>query len=214
MKSFLIIGLGSFGCQLCRQLADQRCDIMIVDKESEKVEAMLPCAVSAKIANCTNRSVLESFDIPSFDAVFVCIGEDFQSSLEITSLVKELGARKVFSKAENDIHEKFLLRNGADVVLYPERDLALNIAVSESSDSIIGCIELDPSCSLVEIAPFDKWIGKSLKELNFRNRYNLSVLAVKKGATVSPISSADYVFRKDEHILMFGGIAAIKELIQ
>ena len=136
MKSFLIIGMGSFGHHLCRELSKQKCELMVADVQSEMLEDILPYVVSAKIADCTNEEVLRSFDIPSFDACFVCIGGNFQNSLEITSLLKELGAKKVFSKANEDIQAKFLRRNGADEVIYPELDAAARIAVSESSDSI------------------------------------------------------------------------------
>ena len=112
MKSFLIIGMGHFGHHLCRSLAETDCEIMIVDQNEEALEDMLPYVVSAKIGDCTNIEVLKTFDIPSFDACFVCIGESFQNSLEITSQLKECGAKKVISKADRDIQEKFLLRNG------------------------------------------------------------------------------------------------------
>ena len=114
MKSFLIIGMGTFGHHLCRELAKQKCEIMVADAKSEMLEDVLPLVVSAKIADCANEEVLRTFDIPSFDACFVCIGGNFQYSLEITSLLKELGAKKVFSKADEDIQAKFLLRIGAD----------------------------------------------------------------------------------------------------
>ena len=142
MKSFLIIGLGTFGHHLCRELSKQKCEIMIADSRPEVLEDLLPYVVSAKIGDCANEEVLRTFDIPSFDACFVCIGGNFQYSLEITSLLKDLGAKKVFSKADEDIQAKFLRRIGADVVIYPERDAAASIAVSESCDSIFDCIQL------------------------------------------------------------------------
>ena len=128
MKSILIIGMGRFGNHLCKQLAELGNQIMIVDQEEEKLEAMLPYVISAKIGDCTNESVLKSLGISNFDICFICIGTNFQSSLEITSMVKELGAKWVVSKATRDIHARFLLRNGADEVVYPDRDLAEKIA--------------------------------------------------------------------------------------
>ena len=124
MKSFLIVGMGSFGHHLCRELAREKCEIMIVDRNAENLEDMLPYVISAKVGDCTNPAVLKSFGVDEFDACFVCIGGDFQSSLEVTSSLKELGAKKVFSKADEDIQAKFLLRNGADEVIYPEKDVA------------------------------------------------------------------------------------------
>ena len=136
MKSFLIIGLGTFGHHLCRELAKQKCEIMIVDSRPEVLEDLLPYVVSAKIADCSNEEVLRSFDIPSFDACFVCIGENFQNSLVITDLLKELGAKLVFSEATKDRQEKFLLNNGADHVVFPEKDIAVNTVQVNSHEGI------------------------------------------------------------------------------
>ena len=129
MKSILIIGMGRFGHHLCENLAMLGNDVMVVDQKEEVLEDLLPIVTSAKIGDCTNEAVLRSLGIANFDICFVCIGTNFQSSLEITSLVKELGGRRVISKANRDIHAKFLLRNGADEVIYPDRDIAEKMAV-------------------------------------------------------------------------------------
>ncbi|MBP3543575.1 MAG: TrkA family potassium uptake protein, partial [Lachnospiraceae bacterium] len=129
MKSILIIGMGKFGHHLCQNLAELGNEIMIVDQKEEVLEDLLPIVTSAKIGDCTNEEVLKSLGVANFDLCFVCIGTNFQSSLEITSLVKEMGARYVISKANRDIHAKFLLKNGADEVIYPDRDIAEKLAV-------------------------------------------------------------------------------------
>ena len=204
MKSFLIIGMGHFGHHLCQNLAKQDCEIMIVDEREEAVEDMLPYVVSAKIGDCTNVEVLKTFDIPSFDTCFVCIGENFQNSLEITSLLKECGAKRVISKADRDIQEKFLLRNGADAVIYPEKNMAERFAVRESSEHIFDYINLGSEYSIYEIDMLDRWVGKTVKELNFRVKYNLAVLATKKDGEVKPVITGERRFEKDEHILDLG----------
>ena len=204
MKSFLIIGMGRFGHHLCRSLAERNCEIMIVDKDESAIEDMLPYVVSAKIGDCTNIDVLKSFDIPSFDACFVCMGENFQNSLEITSLLKDCGAKKVISKADRDIQEKFLLRNGADMVIYPDKNMAQRFAIKESNDHIFDYINLDDNYSIYEIDVHRSWVGKTVKELNFRVRYNLSVLAVKTGDRLNPVISGDRKFADGEHLLVLG----------
>ncbi len=204
MKSFLIIGMGHFGHHLCQSLARMDCEIMIVDEREEAVEDMLPYVVSAKIGDCTNIEVLKTFDIPSFDTCFVCIGENFQNSLEITSLLKECGAKKVISKADRDIQEKFLLRNGADAVIYPEKNMAERFAVRESSEHIFDYINLGSDYSIYEIDMLERWVGKTVKELNFRVKYNLAVLATKKNDEVTPVISGERRFEKDEHLLVLG----------
>ena len=204
MKTFLIIGMGHFGHHLCQSLARMDCEIMIVDRNEEALEDMLPYVVSAKIGDCTNVEVLKTFDIPSFDTCFVCIGENFQNSLEITSLLKECGAKKVISKADRDIQEKFLLRNGADAVIYPEKNMAERFAVRESSEHIFDYINLGSDYSIYEIDVLDRWVGKTVKELNFRVKYNLAVLATKKNGIVTPVISGESSFEKDEHLLVLG----------
>ena len=214
MKSFLIVGMGSFGPHLCRALAQQKCEIMIVDRDSENLEDMLPYVVSAKAGDCTNEDVLRSFGVESFDACFVCLGDNVLASLQVTSLLKELGARKVFSKADSDMQAKFLLRNGADEIIYPEMEIASSIAISESSDSIFDCIRLSADYSIFELQPLDRWLGKSLKELNFRAKYNMTVIAVKKGEVIRPNLHPDYVFTADEHLLVLGRGEDIQRIIK
>ena len=215
MKSFLIIGMGAFGHHLCRALAEQKCEVMIVDQNSEALEDMLPQVVSAKVGDCTNEEVLRSFSVESFDACFVCLGDsNILGSLQISSLLKELGAKKVFSKADNDMQAKFLLRNGADHVIYPELEAAVRLAVSESSDSIFDCIPLTADHSIYELEPMERWLGRSLKELNFRVKYHLTVIGVKRGEIIIPNLSPDYAFRKDEHLLVLGRMEDIRKVIR
>ena len=187
---------------------------MIVDRSSEALEDMLPHVVSAKVGDCTNEEVLRSFSVESFDACFVCLGSNVLSSLQITSLLKELGAKKVFSKADDDMQAKFLLRNGADEIIYPELEVATSLAVSESSDSIFDCIRLTADYSIYELQPLKRWLGKSLRELNFRVKYNLTVIAVKKGAVIRPNLHPDYVFKEDEHLLVLGRGEDIQKIIR
>ena len=215
MKSFLVIGMGSFGHHLCRALSQQkRCEVMIVDRDGANLEDMLPYVVSAKVGDCTNVEVLRSFSVESFDACFVCVGGDILGSLQVTSLLKELGAKKVFSKADDDIQAKFLLRNGADHIIYPELEAATSLAVSESSDSIFDCIRLTEEYSIYEVAPMDRWLGKSLKELNFRVKYHLTVIAAMRGEEIRPNLSPDYLFKAEEHLLVLGRAEDIQRIIK
>ena len=206
--------MGSFGHHLCRSLSQQKCEVMIVDRAGEALEDMLPYVVSAKVGDCTNEEVLRSFSVESFDACFVCVGNNVLASLQITSLLKELGAKKVFSKADEDMQAKFLLRNGADEIIYPELEVATSIAVSESSDSIFDCIRLTADYSIYELQPLKRWLGKSLKDLNFRAKYNLTVIAVKKGGVIRPNLHPDYVFKEEEHLLVLGRSEDIQRIVR
>ena len=213
-KSFLIIGMGTFGHHLCRELANQRCEVMVVDINPEAVEDVLGIVVSAKVGDCTNEEVLRSFGIPDFDACFVCVSSDFKNSLQITSLLKELGAKKIICKANDDIHKKFLLRNGADQVIYPEQEAALSVAVSESSDDIFDCIALTADYSIYELSVPEQWVGKSIAELNIRSKYHLNILATKTETGMQPLTDAAYVFRGDEHIMVMGLVEDVKKLVR
>ncbi len=214
MKTFLIIGMGTLGHHLCRALSQYRCQIMIVDNDAQRMEDLLPYVASAKVGDCTNPALLESLDVPSFDACFVCIGQDFQNSLEVTSLLKDAGAKKVFSRADEDIQAKFLLRCGADHVIYPEQDIARRIARSESSDSIFDFIELSADCAIYEIEVHPKWVGKTIVQLDFRRRYNLSILALKNGDKVTPVTNPEHTFTADEHLYVLGYPEDIKKVIR
>lgn len=214
MKSILIIGMGSFGCHLCRNLAELGNEIMIVDIKEEKLEEMLPLVVSAKIGDCTNPAVLESLGAANFDIVFVCIGTNFQSSLEITSQVKEMGAKRVVSKATRNIQAKFLLRNGADEVIYPDRDTAERMAVSYSSDQVFDYFEVGDGYGIYEIKPLPEWIGKTLEQLNLRSNYKLNVLGFKKGENAKMMPEPDYVVREEEHLMVLAHTDDIKKILK
>lgn len=214
MKSVLIIGLGRFGHHLCLNMAKLGNDIMIVDQKEECLEDLLPYVTSAKIGDCTNETVLRSLGIANFDLCFVCIGTNFQSSLEITSMVKELGGRRVVSKANRDIHAKFLLRNGADEVIYPDRDIAEKLAVRYSANHVFDYIELTPEFSIYEIPPLTEWIGKSIKQVDIRNRYHISVLGIKREGKAQLMPPADYLIKAQEHLMVIGKKTDIDNILK
>ena len=206
MKSVLIIGMGRFGNHLCRKMVELKNQVMIVDIQEERLSDMLPFVTSAKIGDCTNVDVLKSIGVGNFDLCFVCIGTNFQSSLEITSLLKECGARYVISKATRDIQAKFLLRNGADKVIYPDKDIAEKTAVQYSADHVFDYIELTDEISVYEIPVHEKWVGKSIKEINFGAKYHVSILGTKEIDTeeMNLMPGADYIFRREEHLMVIG----------
>ena len=213
MKSILIIGMGRFGRHLCQNLAELGNQIMIVDQEEENLEEMLPLVVSAKIGDCTNENVLKSLGVANFDLCFVCIGTNFQSSLEITSLVKELGAKHVVSKANRDIHAKFLLRNGADEVFYPDRDIAERLAVKYSANHVFDYFELSKDYSIFEIQPKAAWIGRTIEEADIRANYHINVFGIKKNTEVVVLPIADYVMHEKDHLLVVGLTKDIDRLL-
>ncbi len=214
MKSMLIIGLGRFGTHLCMDLSRLDNEIMIVDQDEAKLEDLLPHVVSAKIGDCTNEKVLKSLGVGNFDICFVCIGSNFQSSLEITSQLKELGAKYVVSKANRDIHAKFLLKNGADEVIYPDRDISEKVAVRFSANQVFDYVELDNGYSIYEIAPLPEWVGKSIREANVRAAYNANIIGIKDESGMKLMPGPDYVFQKGEHLMVIGHQRDIEKIVR
>lgn len=214
MKSFLVIGLGKFGSYLSVKLASLKNEVMVVDKDEEAVKNMASYVNNCSIVDCTNEEVLKQLGVRDFDYVFVCIGDDFKSSLEITSMAKELGAQNVISMASEDMHAKFLLKNGADKVVYPEKNLAEKLAVKYSADTAFDYIELTEEYFISEINVPDIWVDKSIKEANIRAKHSINILATKEGEKVFPMPGADYVFKGDEHLIVMGKNTDIQKFIK
>lgn len=211
MKNILLIGLGRFGKHIAMQLNEMGHEIMAVDINEERVNRILPFVTNAQIGDSTDASFLESLGIGNFDICFVTIGGSFQNSLETTSLLKELGANLVISRAERDVQEKFLLRNGADRVVYPEKQVAKWASIRYADDHILDYMEVDASHAIFEVAIPDEWIGRSVGELDIRRRYNINILAVKKEREVSVTISVDTVLEADSTLLVLGNYKAIQK---
>ncbi len=180
MKTILVIGMGRFGKNATKKLLELGHEVMAVDMLKERVTDSLEIASNAIIGDATSRAFLETLGIRDYDLCIVTIGDDFQSSLETTSLLKEMGARKVISRASNDVQKKFLLRNGADYVVYPEEQVAHWVAIRYSSDSIFDYLSLEDGYSIVEIDVPIKWTGRTIGELDVRNKHKINILAIKR----------------------------------
>lgn len=214
MKSILIIGMGRFGHHLCKKMVELGNEVMIVDESEEKIKDMLPMVLNAQIGDCTNPDVLRELGVSNFDICFVCIGSNFQSSLEISSQLKEMGAKYVVSKANRDIQAKFLLRNGADEVVYPDRDIAEKAAVRYSANHVFDYVGLTDEYSMYEIPPMEEWIGKSIKEVNFRAKYHVSILGTKQGEEVNFLPPADHIFKAEEHLMVIGKKEDVDKILE
>ena len=185
MKSILLIGLGRFGKHIAMKLRELNHQVMAVDHKETLVQEILPYVTNAQIGDSTNEDFLRSLGIDNYDVCIVAIGNDFQSSLETTSLLKELGAQMVVSRAETDVQEKFLLRNGADEVVYPEKQMARWAAIRYSADHILDYIEIDGDHAIFEVTIPKAWLNKTVGQLDLRQKFNINILAVKTGRTPS-----------------------------
>lgn len=204
MKSVLLVGAGQFGVHLAKKLSELDNEIMVVDSNEERIDAILPCATSARIGDASSVEFLEALDVEDFDLCFVTIGDDFQDSLETTSLLKELGAQRVISRASNDVHAKFLLRNGADAIIYPEKQVAEWAAIKCGSNHILDFMDLGNDCGLYEIEVPYEWVGKTLAGLDVRRKYNINILGTKENGTLNISMSPDSVFTQGESVLVLG----------
>ena len=221
MKNILLIGLGRFGRHIARQLNQMGHEIMAVDINEERVNKVLPFVTNAQIGNSTDAEFLDSLGIGNFDICFVAIGGDFQNSLETTSLLKELGAKLVISRAERDVQEKFLLRNGADKVVYPEKQVAKWASIRYTDDHILDYMEVDASHAIFEVeVPYEwigktevprEWIGKTVGGLDIRRKYDINILAVKNEGEVSIAVSPNTVLIAGSTILVLGDYKAIQK---
>ena len=211
MKSVLLIGLGRFGKHIAKQLSQMGHEIMAVDINEERVDKILPFVTNAQIGDSTDAEFLKSLGIGNYDLCFVTIGESFQNSLETTSLLKELGAKFVISRAERDVQEKFLLRNGADKVVYPEKQVAKWASIRYTDDHILDYMEVDAAHAIFEVEIPDEWIGKTVGGLEIRRKYNINILAIKNEGEVSVAISADTVLRSDSTLLVLGDYRAIRK---
>ena len=211
MKSVLLIGLGRFGKYIAMKLDELHHQVLAVDLKEERVNEVLPYVTSAQIGDGTNEDFLASLGVGNFDVCIVAIGDDFQSSLETTSLLKELGAKMVVSRAARDVHAKFLLRNGADEIVYPEKQMALWTAMRYSSDHILDYIELDEEHAVVEITVPAEWQGKTVGSLDIRKKYNINIMAEKKQGTINLTNTPDTRFTEDQSLLILGSNKAIQK---
>ena len=211
MKTVLLVGLGRFGKHIAMKLNELHHQVMAVDKCEERVEALLPYVTNAQIGDSTNEEFLKSLGVRNFDLCIVTIGSDFQSSLETTSLLKELGAKLVVSRASRDIHAKFLLRNGADEVLYPERQLASWAAIRYTADHISDYVEIDKDYGIFEVEVPMNWYEKTIRELDIRNKYNVNILGIKRDEKISMNIAPDTQLRPDDMIMVLGKFADVQK---
>ena len=204
MKSILLIGLGRFGKHIAVKLRELNHQVMAVDCKETLVQEILPYVTNAQIGDSTNEDFLRSLGIDNYDVCIVAIGNDFQSSLATTSLLKELGAQMVVARAETDVQEKFLLRNGADEVVYPEKQMARWAAIRYSADHILDYIEIDGDHALFEVTIPKVWMNKTVGQLDIRKKFNINILAVKTGSRLDSFITPDTLLCEGKTLMVMG----------
>lgn len=211
MKNILLIGVGRFGRHIAEQLTQLGHQVMAVDTSEKRINDVLPLVTNAQIGDSTNAEFLRSLGIGNFDVCIVTVSGSFQNSLETTSLLKELGAKCVVSRAERDVQAKFLLRNGADHVVYPEKQMAKWAAIRYSSDHIFDYIEIDERHAIFEVEVPEGWIGKSVGELDIRRKFGINILGLKRSGKTDVSVTPDTVLSADVTILVLGEYKSLQK---
>ncbi len=204
MKSILIIGLGRFGRHMAQKLIESGHEVMAVDISEERADAAVGIIPQILIGDATDERFMASLGVSNFDLAVIAISENFQQVLEITVLLEDLGCKYTVARATRDVHKKLLLRNGADYVVYAERDVAERLAMKLGADNIFDYVELTPEIGIYDIAIPRQWLGKSIKELSIRNKYQVSVMAIKKNEQIFPLPQPNHVFSEGESIMVMG----------
>ena len=211
MKNILLIGLSHFGKHVAEELADLGHEVMAVDINEEKVNDILPVVTNAQIGDSTNEDFLKSLGVGNYDVCMVTISENFQNSLETTSLLKELGASYVVSMAKRDVQEKFLLRNGADEVVYPEKQVAKWAAIRYSADHLLDYVELDDEYGIFEVEVPLAWIGKTVGQIDIRKKYNINIMAYRQNGKLDASVSPDTLLTDHITLLVLGEYKALQK---
>lgn len=211
MKSILLIGTNRLGSLLVREFHKLGHQVMAVDKNEARINSVLPFVTDAQIGDSTNAAFLRSLGVASFDVCIVTIGGDFQSSLETTSLLKELGGKLVVARADREVQAKFLLRNGADEVISPEKQVAEWAAIRYASDHVLDYVKLDEEHAIFEVAVPGEWEGKSIHEIDIRKRYGINILGVKKNGRMNLSVTPENILTGDMTMLVLGEKKAIRK---
>lgn len=211
MKNVLLIGLGRFGMHVAAHLYDLGHQVMAVDTDEDRVNKVLPFVTNAQIGDSTDADFLRSLGVDNYDVCIVTIGGNFQNSLETASLLEELGAKKVVARAERDVQAKFLLRNGADEVVYPEKQVAKWTAIRYTADHILDYIEVDDSHGIFEVDVPPAWIGKSVGELDIRRKFDINIIALRRGGKTEFSVSPDMTLDGECTLLVMGELRALQK---
>jgi trk system potassium uptake protein TrkA len=203
-KEFVVIGLGRFGGSIVRELIEQGADVMAIDKFADRVDEFASIATQAIVADTTDESVLKSLGIRNFEHVIVAIGEDIQSSILTTLMLKEIGVNKITVKAQNDYHEKVLRKIGADQVVHPERDMGIRIANHMISTNVLDYLELSDEHSIMEIKANEFLAGSTLIDLDIRANYGINIVAIKRGTEILVSPQATEVIVLNDILIVIG----------
>jgi len=213
-KQFAVIGLGRFGSSVAKTLSSLGYEVLAIDSSEHEVQSIVNDVTHAVQVDALDEDALKALGIRNFDVVIVAIGEDVQANILVTVILKEMGVKKIIAKAKNNMHGKVLEKIGADLVVYPEKDMGIRVAYHLVSPNILDFIELSPEYSIIEIAAPSEFLGKSLGQLNLRAQYGMSVIAIKKKDSIIADPGAESVIEAEDILVFVGKNEAVNKLPQ
>lgn len=211
-RSFMVIGLGRFGTSTAVMLTTLGHEVLAVDKRADRVNAIKDAVLHAIQADTTDERAVAQLGVSNFDCVAICIGDDIRASVLTTVLCKEMGAKRIIAKAQDDLHQKLLIKTGADRVVQPEHDGGIRLARSLVAEGVIDSLDLSGDYSINEIRAPDDWVGKSLMQIDVRKRYGLSVVAVRRGGHMSVNMAPDVPFLPGDTIFVLGSDRDLRKI--
>lgn len=211
-KQFVVIGLGRFGESIAKTLYDIGNDVLVIDKNEEIIEDIADSVTHAVTMDATDENALKTLGLSNFDVAIVTIGDDLQSSILVTLLVKELGIKYIVAKARDDLHAKVLGKIGADKIILPEKDMGVRVAYNLLSSTVLDYIELSPDYSVMEFQVLDEWNNKTLQELNLRKKFDINVMAIKKGNAINLSPKAEDIISKKDILVVMGAGGSLRKL--
>ena len=213
MKSILVLGLGRYGRHITIKLNALGHQVMAVDRDEHKVDEVIPYVKRGQIGDCTDEEFLRSLGVRNFDVCIISIGNNFQAAMETTATLKELGAPYVVARAGREVHEKFLRMAGADDIIYPEKQQAIWTAIRYSSDHMLDYMQLDDDYAIYEVDVPEKWVGKTIGDLDIRKKYSINIISIKVMGEMQMNISAEYLLKKDDTMLIIGNEADIHKCL-
>lgn len=214
MKSYIVIGLGRFGCEVARKLCELGCEVLVMDTSSELVQQMSNEVTHAVVADARDKEVLRSLDAKDFECAIVAIGDSLADSVLATMNLKELGVPYIVCKARDETHRQVLQKLGADQVVIPEQENAIRLARSLSSPNVLDYIELSDEYGIAETPAPKRWMGKTLRELNVRARLGVNIIAIRRSGKINVAPGADHVFEEGDIIVVLGDTDALTAVQQ
>lgn len=214
MIKFAIIGLGSFGSNVAKTLYERGHEVLTIDKDKDKIEAAKSFSSHAVLMDSADKDSLEAIGIREIDVVVVSLGPEMEASILTVLHLHELGVKRIVAKALTEDHAKILDAVGATEVIYPEKDMAIRTALKLTSPNILECLPLLSGISIQEIAPPEKFIGKSLRDLDLRNKYGIQVIAVRELVPEKTVyvPKADFVIKDSDVLIVMGDEKKLEKL--